>query len=138
MATVLAPSADIITVKRLDTSDNWLPSTFTRQKFSSDTEWYWIPAKGGAPKKLAKPKKDAPMKKVIQFLVAEAGEKLEAADIMEKWENAMKENPPKTKESKLQEDAGEILKGMDADAGLPDVEDTAGDDAGTPGANVEL
>jgi len=78
------------------------------------------------------------MKKVIQFLVAEAGEKLEAADIMEKWEKAMKENPPKTKESKLQEDAGEILKGMDADAGLPDVEDTAGDYAGTPGANVEL
>lgn len=138
LATALVHFAESITVKRLDTSENWLPSTFTRQKFSSDTEWYWIPAKGGVPKKLTKPKKDASMKKVIQFLKAEAGDKFEVADIMEKWESAMKDNPPKTKEMKLPEGADEMLQGMDADTSLPDVKDTVGDDAGAPAADIEL
>lgn len=78
------------------------------------------------------------MKKVIQFLKAEAGDKFEVADIMEKWESAMKENPPKAKEMKLPEGADEMLQGMDADTSISDVKDTVGDDAGAPAADVEL
>merc|ERR1719401_902710 len=67
------------TVASYDTSENYVPpGDFSRQKFSSDTEWYWVPAKPAgaerpAIKKLTKPKKDAPMKKVLEFAAKESG-----------------------------------------------------------------
>merc|ERR1719401_2958712 len=74
LATVLAKHSGSFTVASYDTSDNYLPQDeFKRDKYSSDTEWYWVPAApaGGGKrpeaKKLMKPKKDAPMDKVIDF-----------------------------------------------------------------------
>merc|ERR1719234_2495729 len=65
LAKVLEPHAGLFTVASYDTSENYLPQTeFKREKYSSDTEWYWVPSKPGSGgerppmKKLMKPKKD--------------------------------------------------------------------------------
>ncbi|CAJ1381865.1 unnamed protein product [Effrenium voratum] len=100
LAKVLEPLA--LTVGGYDTADNFLPAEeFGRERYASHAEWYWIPV-NGAPKKLSKPKKDPPMKKVLQFLGAQAPDlPLTVPDMLEKWEIAMKENPPPKPEPDL-------------------------------------
>lgn len=75
---------------------------FKREKYSSDTEWYWVPAKPAgaearpAIQKLLKPKKDAPIRAVIEFAAKQAGQGLQVDDLMKRFEELMKENPPPT------------------------------------------
>jgi len=95
LARVLEPYAAKLTVASYDTAENYLPPEFHRDRFASYSEWYWISASGDAPKKLPKPKKDPPMKKVIQFLVSQAPSLgITAEDLQRQWEEALKENPP--------------------------------------------
>jgi len=72
-AKALSVSSEKLTVASYDTSENYLPpGAFSRERFASHSEWYWIPAGGGSPTKLAKPKKDASIEKVIRFLKSQA------------------------------------------------------------------
>lgn len=87
-------------VASLDTSDNYVPpEDFKRDKYSSDTEWYWV-TKGSDPlhptvKKLMKPKKDAPIKNVIEFAGKMLGaDALNVEDAISKFEKLMKDDPP--------------------------------------------
>eukprot|EP00420_Gonyaulax_spinifera_P015677 CAMPEP_0197908272 /NCGR_PEP_ID=MMETSP1439-20131203/66543_1 /TAXON_ID=66791 /ORGANISM="Gonyaulax spinifera, Strain CCMP409" /LENGTH=92 /DNA_ID=CAMNT_0043529755 /DNA_START=6 /DNA_END=281 /DNA_ORIENTATION=+ len=64
LAKALEEYADAFTVASLDSNENYLPpEDFSRQKYASDTEWFWVPkAEGDAKPKmtmLTKPKKDA-------------------------------------------------------------------------------
>lgn len=95
LAAVLEPFSEVLTVASYDTAENHLPrEEFDRDKYASHTEWYWIPV-SGSPAKLVKPKRDAPMKKVLNFVSSQAPElQLSVTDLMVKWEAAMKENPP--------------------------------------------
>eukprot|EP00927_Polykrikos_kofoidii_P005635 TRINITY_DN12234_c0_g1_i1.p1 TRINITY_DN12234_c0_g1~~TRINITY_DN12234_c0_g1_i1.p1 ORF type:complete len:707 (-),score=117.94 TRINITY_DN12234_c0_g1_i1:275-2395(-) len=105
LAKALQPHASIVTVASYDTSNNFLPDEeFKREKYSADTEWYWVPAKAVgdearlAARKLTKPKKDAPIETVIDFVAKEANsETLDAADIKQRFEALMKENPAPAK-----------------------------------------
>jgi len=89
---------DSFTLASYDTSDNYLPTEdFKRDKYSSDTEWYWVPAQGtdgtrAAAKKLTKPKKDAPIKTVVEFAAKQSTFSVE--DVMTKFEKLMEEDPP--------------------------------------------
>merc|ERR1712232_865002 len=95
LAEVLAPYADSFTVASYDTGDNYNPGTeFKREKYSSDTEWYWV-AKDGA-KMLTKPKKDAPIKTVIEFAKKQSGLEIDVDAEMTKFEQMMKDRPPVT------------------------------------------
>merc|ERR1719330_2332062 len=63
LAKALEPHAEALSVATYDTSDNYISPAFAREKYSSDTEWYWVPKEGVAGiVKLTKPKKDAPIK----------------------------------------------------------------------------
>jgi hypothetical protein len=101
LATALKPHSGLFTVASYVTSDNHLPSGEfnNRDRYSPDTEWWWIPAVSAgakrklAPKKLMKPKKDAPIKTVISFALKNAGiPSIDADDIMVRFEALMEEN----------------------------------------------
>jgi len=122
LAQVLQPYAEHVTVAGYDTADNYLPAEFPREKYASHSEWYWIPV-GGSATKLSKPKKDASVKKVLQFLTSQAAQvpelKLSSPELFAKWEAAMKENPP----AGGSEDDGIIRDALPA--GLEDLEAAA-------------
>lgn len=98
LATALSAHSERFTVASYDTADNYLPpGDFKRDKFSSDTEWYWIPAKASGQArpeaiKLTKPKKDAPIKTVLEFVGKVGGVNVD--ETMQRFEELMKENPP--------------------------------------------
>jgi len=100
LATALQPYATAFTVASYDTAENYKPDVFKRDKYSSDTEWFWVPTKGageserGPMKQLMKPKKDAPIKKVIEFVKKMSGSDIDVDATMSKFEELMKENPP--------------------------------------------
>merc|ERR1712232_862771 len=95
LAEVLAPYADSFTVASYDTGDNYNPGTeFKREKYSSDTEWYWV-AKDGT-KMITKPKKDAPIKTVIEFAKKQSGLDIDVDAEMVKFDQMMKDRPPVT------------------------------------------
>lgn len=101
LAKVLEANSDSVTVASYDSSDNYVPAEdFQREKYSSDTEWYWVPKKEGdsrpAIKKLTKPKKDAPIRNVVEFLKKQSGLDMDVEAVMKKFEDQMKENPPPT------------------------------------------
>lgn len=100
LAKALEPFADKVTVASYDTSDNYAASEFKREKYSSDTNWYWVPAASGQErppvKQLMKPKKDAPIKKVMEFLKKVSGFDLDTGTLYARFEELMKENPPPT------------------------------------------
>mmetsp|Transcript_16651 Transcript_16651/g.45486 ORF Transcript_16651/g.45486 Transcript_16651/m.45486 type:complete len:716 (-) Transcript_16651:107-2254(-) len=128
LATALAPHADAFTVASYDTSDNYLPpGTFKREKYSSDTEWYWVPAKTGAdaerppPKKLSK--KDASTQAVVSFLKKASGLDIDTDAIMSSFEEAMKNNPPPAPQEPPS------MGGDDFGAGGLGADFAAGDDA---------
>merc|ERR1712093_526852 len=95
-------SVDSFDVASYDTSDNYVPTMdFKREKYSSDNEWYWVPAKPADAerppmKKLMKPKKDAPIKNVIEFAAKQSGGSFDAENIMAKLEKLMTDDPPIT------------------------------------------
>jgi len=93
LAKVLEPFSETLTVGSYDTTENYLPAgEFAREEFASHAEWYWVPAGGGDIKKLSKPKKDPSMKKVVQFLKAQAsGMDINVEEVMSAM-NAEKEN----------------------------------------------
>mmetsp|Transcript_81492 Transcript_81492/g.264001 ORF Transcript_81492/g.264001 Transcript_81492/m.264001 type:complete len:684 (+) Transcript_81492:75-2126(+) len=102
LAKALEPHADGVTVANYDTSDNYLPQDdFKREKYSSDTEWYWVPASTNGVqrppmKKLMKPKTDAPIKKVLEFLKKQSGLDINVDETYKRFEELMTENPPPT------------------------------------------
>ncbi|CAE8689609.1 unnamed protein product, partial [Polarella glacialis] len=117
LAVALEKFADNLTVASFDTSENHLPHEhFPRQKHSSDTEWFWV-SKHGAMKKLTKPKKDAPVRKVVEFVKAQAishhafaaEATVDVVEVMAKFDEAKKANP-----------APEAPKGSE---GMPDLQD---------------
>lgn len=116
LAKALEPHAGLLTVASYDTSDNYLPQgEFKRDKYSSDTEWYWVPAKPAgsdarpAMKKLTKPKKDAPIKNVIEFAVKSLGASaLNTEELMGRFDELMKENPPPAPAPPMDDLAGEM------------------------------
>uniref|UniRef100_A0A7S4SQE6 CS domain-containing protein n=1 Tax=Alexandrium monilatum TaxID=311494 RepID=A0A7S4SQE6_9DINO len=101
LAKVLEPYSESLTVATYDSSDNYVPpEDIQRDKYSSDTEWFWVPkVEGGerpAIKKLMKPKKDAPINTVIEFAKKQSGLDIDVSATMQKFEEQMKENPPPT------------------------------------------
>jgi thiol-disulfide isomerase/thioredoxin len=100
LAKALEPHADKFIVASYDSSDNHVPSEFKREKYSSDTVWYWVPAAAGQERppivKLMKPKKEAPIKKVLQFLKKQSDFDLDTDALNTRFEELMKENPPPT------------------------------------------
>lgn len=102
LAKVLASHSAGVTVAAYDTADNYWPTgKFSREKYSSDTEWFWVAkpstaSDGPALTKLTKPKKDAPMKTVLEFLKKQSGLDIDVADTFAKFEAEMQANPPST------------------------------------------
>jgi len=102
LARVLASHSAAVTLAAYDTADNYWPSgKFSREKYSSDTEWFWVSkpssASGGpAMTKLSKPKKDAPIKTVLEFLKKQSGLDMDVSDTFAKFEAEMQANPPST------------------------------------------
>jgi len=100
LATVLDGVVDSFAVASYDTGDNYIPpADFTRAKYSSDTEWYWVPAKAAGSErapiiKLTKPKKDAPIKKVLEFALKQSGATFIVDELLAKHEILMVEDPP--------------------------------------------
>jgi len=92
----------VVDVGSYDTSDNYMPAgDFKRDKYSSDTEWYWVPAKPAgaerpAAKKLMKPKKDAPIKNVLEFAAKQLEGSFKVEDILTAFEKLMVDDPPAT------------------------------------------
>jgi thiol-disulfide isomerase/thioredoxin len=91
LADVLDQADDSFTVASYDTSENYLPGytpgNFKRQKYASETEWFWVPAKPAgearpAITKLMKPKKDAPVKNVVDFALKQSGGSSKVEDLM--------------------------------------------------------
>lgn len=129
LAQVLQPFTEHVTVAGYDTAENYLPpEEFPREKYASHSEWYWIPVAGSATK-LSKPKKDASMKKVLQFLTSHAPElQLSVPELFAKWEAAMKENPPPETET----GGGTFDDGFIRDATPPGLEDFEAEAASSP------
>lgn len=105
LAKALEPHSAALLVASYDSADNYLPGggagEFKRERFSSDTEWFFVPAKAagaerGVVKKLTKPKKDADIKTVLEFAKKQAGLDLDVEAINLKFETLMVENPPPT------------------------------------------
>lgn len=103
LASAFEPMSDSMTVARYDASENYLPpGDFKRDKFSTDTEWYWVPAKPSDAerppiKKLTKHKTDAPMEDVVEFAAAQMGDSLNIEDTMERFDQFMEDDPPPEK-----------------------------------------
>lgn len=86
LAKALASHADRFAVASYDASENYLPpDQFKRDKYSSDTEWFWVPTDGSGIKKLMKPKKDAPIKNVLEFVKKQSGLEVDVKDLMVKF-----------------------------------------------------
>lgn len=118
---MLAEHSGSVTLGKYDTSDNYLPQAgFKREKYASDTEWFWIPQGTGAAdlKKLMKPKKDAPIKAVVGFLKKQSGLDLDVDSVMGKFEEKMQENPPPTTTPPPQMDPMADMGGMGDMGGL--------------------
>merc|ERR1740121_667210 len=97
LAKVLEPHADALSVATYDTADNYVAEAFKREQYSSDTEWIWVPKTGIASGvKLQKPKKDAPIKAVLQFAKKQSGLDFDVDVVMQEFEKLMVENPPET------------------------------------------
>jgi len=103
LARVLASHSAAVTVAAYDTADNYWPTgKFSREKYSSDTEWFWVPKPHLVPEdgptmtKLSKPKKDAPIKTVLEFLKKQSGLDINVVDTFAKFEAEMQANPPST------------------------------------------
>merc|ERR1712222_42266 len=67
----------------------------------SDTEWYWVPTQVGASeklsvKKLTKPKKDAQVEKVLDFVLKQSDVKDNLEELNQKFRELMKSDPPPT------------------------------------------
>lgn len=100
LAKAFEKHTDLVSVAAYNVADNYAPPRdFRRDKYSSDTEWHWVPAMpgDGSPRpaitKLMKPKKDAPYEKVVQFAAAHLGQAVDADEIIKLFEQAMEENP---------------------------------------------
>lgn len=101
LASTFAEFGFELLVASFDTSENYLPpQDIKREKYSSDTEWYWVPKVDGGVRppmrKLTKPKKDAPIKAVVEFLKKQSGYEINVDAVIERFEALMKENPPPT------------------------------------------
>lgn len=138
LAKALEPHASSLTIASYDTADNFLPTDdFKRDKFSSDTEWYWVPAKAAgadraAIRKLMKPKKDAPVKTVIEFAKEHSGLPLDVEALEASFAALMLENPPLATTPPPPMDEMGAMGGADA-TGLPmDI------DEDLPGGRPEL
>merc|ERR1712060_66344 len=63
-------------------------------------EWYWVPQKvAGAENpaiKLTKPKKDAPIQTVVEFLKKHSAMDFDVDDVIKRFEEQMIVNPPPT------------------------------------------
>merc|ERR1712137_409691 len=100
LATVLKPYSDSFLVGTYDTSDNYLPSKdFKREKYSSDTEWFWVPKRDTvsdkAPiKKLMKPKKDASVTQVLKFVMKQVPITQTLEEMQQQFEQLMLDDPP--------------------------------------------
>jgi len=101
LATALEPHSDAFTVASYDTSENYFPKAdfFNREKYASDAEWYWVPAKGAADserppiKKLMKPKKNVPVKKILEFVAEQVGASFSADEAHVSYEKLLKDDP---------------------------------------------
>jgi len=144
LARLLEPHAEALTVASYDAADNHLPQAeFKRDKYSSDTEWFWVPRGGGeasTPTKLMKPKKDAPVRAVLEFVKKQAGMDLDVDKAMQSFEDLMKENPPPTPAPLPPMDGAEGLGGLDSPGGLGDLGDLGnlggGEEAGEAAAGA--
>jgi len=120
LARVLASHSAAVTLAAYDTADNYWPSgKFSREKYSSDTEWFWVSkpssASGGpAMTKLSKPKKDAPIKTVLEFLKKQSGLDMDVSDTFAKFEAEMQANPPSTTPPPQRADAPQFGAGLDS------------------------
>jgi len=100
LATVLEPHSDAFVVASYETSENYLPpGDFKREKYASVTEWYWVPRQDVGSgkfvvKKLKKPKADAPIKTVLEFLKKQSGADLDISSLTAKFEELMISNGP--------------------------------------------
>ncbi|CAK0815851.1 unnamed protein product [Prorocentrum cordatum] len=94
LATVLEPHSDAFVVASYETSENYLPpGDFKREKYASVTEWYWVPRQDVGSgkfvvKKLKKPKADAPIKTVLEFLKKQSGADLDISSLTAKFEES--------------------------------------------------
>lgn len=129
LAAALEIYADAFTVASYDTSDNYFPKAdfFNREKYNSDPEWYWVPAKGAVDserppiKKLTKPKKNIPVKKVLEFAAEQLGASFSVDDALAKYEQLLKDDPvvtttmPPYKPPAMGADPGMSMEVLNAD-----------------------
>merc|ERR1712183_452094 len=111
-------------------------------KYASDTEWYWV-AKDGA-KMLTKPKKDAPIKTVLEFAKKQSGLDIDVDAEMVKFDQMMKDRPPVTTTLPPMPGKGDGKGGMPdlsglgaGGGGMPDLS-SLGDMAGLGNAKADL
>merc|ERR1712232_1407598 len=116
-------------VASYDTGDNYNPGTeFKREKYASDTEWYWV-TKDGA-KMLTNPKKDAPIKTVLEFAKKQSGLGIDVEAYMANFEQMMKDRPPVTTTLPPMPDPGPGSGGMPDMSSLGDMSGLGGMGAG--------
>jgi hypothetical protein len=104
LASAFDPMSAEMTVASYDTASNYLPpADFTRDKYNSDTEWYFVAGNGAPVQKLMKPKKNAPIPTVIAWASKLAFPKLNAEDstadsvaqaVTAEFEKLMVDDPP--------------------------------------------
>ena len=134
MARALQSHASLFTVATYDTSDNYLPQVeIKRDKYSSDAEWRWVPAKPAgtetwlAIQKLLKPTKNSAIRAVIELVA-----KLIKEEKIKNW--LQKERQPEDRSDRVwglvqptsgqepQEDAGPQRRQESAKKASPDIE----------------
>jgi len=100
LARSLQAYSDRVVVASFDTSSNYFDrELLKREKYSSDTEWYWVPLREDGQessklRKLGKPRKDAPMKAVVEFFKKQSSIDFDVEEIMTNFEELMVQNPP--------------------------------------------
>jgi len=129
LAKLLEPQAEVFSIATYETSDNYVAEAFKREKYSSDTDWLWIPKAGIAHSvKLTKPKKDAPIKAVLQFAKKQSELDVDVDELMKEFEKLMVDNPPITTTTPPPPPMGDMggMGGMDGMDGMGGMDELGG------------